>query len=136
MMKKCIPSCCKKSTNNTQAVSAGAVVLPSEQQVICGTCKTLQSVSKDATVFVCLSCHTVNRVNPITAEVITNSPEANQLPEITLKRVNSSTYLPVDQEIQTSAHIASDLTTIGHCSVCMDGAGDMIFLNCHHGGFC
>lgn len=138
-MKKCVPSCCKKSSESSAAIQA--TELPSEQQVFCGVCRTLQSVSKDATVFVCLSCHTVNRVNPLTAEVVTvdNPPIQPATEMMTLRRINSSTFIPIDgvtqtastAEVQTPASVS-----IGPCSVCMDGAGDMIFLNCHHGGFC
>lgn len=142
-MKKCMPSCCKKTTSSSSesvAINGGGhqLELPSEQQVVCRVCHTLQSVSKEASVFVCLSCHTVNRLNSNTAEAVVSSLESTSpvLPEITLRRINSSTFVPTDQFTQTSSVDVHTPSAIGPCSVCMDGAGDMIFLNCHHGGFC
>ena len=149
-MKKCVPSCMKKKSNDTGLKNGLSTNLKSEQQLICTQCKTAQSVAKDATVFVCVSCHAVNRVSEIstlkseegslTAVVVEKPP----CQEYVLKRVNSSTFAqlsdaPMEMSVSTSTPVVTSSigpSSISLCSVCMDGPGDMIFLKCNHGGFC
>ena len=153
-MKKCVPSCMKKKSEEDVLKKTAAAGLKTEEQKICPQCKTAQSVAKDATVFVCVSCHSVNRIGEIvnegtkqnfssshnTSPVINSSQD-----EYVLKRVNSSTFAQlsdsVDMSVSTSTPIVTSVgggptPTIGLCSVCMDGPGDMIFFKCNHGGFC
>lgn len=137
-MFNCLPKCGGKKE---AATSSKGVQLVSEHELVCGQCKTAQSVSKDSTVFVCLNCHSVNRVNTVTAAdpvVLADSP-VNPTETITLRRVNSSTFVECnDETVITPVMNAADnaACAIGPCSVCMDGAGDMIFQKCNHGGFC
>ena len=137
-MKKCVPSCLKKKDDKQTALVA-ATNLQSEQQRICTQCTTSQSVAKDSTVFVCISCHTVNRVVGPDQDATTNTIT----PSIVLKRLNSSTFIPVSESVKPPVSVSTPVVssmvpipTIGLCSVCMDGPGDMIFLKCNHGGFC
>ena len=107
--------------------------------MICGQCKTAQSVSKDSSVFVCLNCHAVNRLLGAIGVVQDDSSIVQDVPidrseAITLRRVNSSTYVQAEDGAIAEAH--ADQAPIAPCSVCMDGPGDMIFQKCNHGGFC
>ena len=141
-MKKCVPSCMRKKSDDKALKNlAKASDLKTEQQLVCTSCKTSQSVAKDATVFVCVSCHHVNRTGEDVIAVDSKDT-------FVLKRVNSSTFAQLSDEtkqvpiVTTSSTpvVTSSITpsspTIGLCSVCMDGPGDMIFLKCNHGGFC
>lgn len=144
-MWKCIPKCGGKKDSSS---SKAPVQLDSEHSLVCGQCKTSQSVSRDSSVFVCLNCHAVNRVG---VTVDTPSAEPGTAPEpqaglvdipeenaetITLRRVNSSTFVDVNSASMPPLDSKEGPVVIGPCSVCMDGAGDMIFQKCNHGGFC
>ena len=146
-MKKCVPSCMKKNKSEDAALKSASSSLKTEQQLVCSQCKTAQSVAKDATVFVCVSCHSVNRVREESVESKESSLCVTD--QYVLKRVNSSTFAqlsndatkPMEMSVSTSTPIVTSAVpgsppTIGLCSVCMDGPGDMIFFKCNHGGFC
>lgn len=128
-MKKCFPKCYKK-----EPPSAGVAVVVDPQRV-CFKCSTAQPVAKDATVFVCTTCRSVNRIGGVLEEVPSSS--CSEQIVVSLQRVNSSTFLPVSKN--TPLHDAGITTLpalLAPCSICLDAPGDMIFLKCHHGGFC
>jgi hypothetical protein len=146
-MKKCLPKCGKSSDPKPEPLKQ----LDTEMTKTCFKCNTQQSVAKEATVFVCTSCHTVNRLATpeVSGEALPVSPKTPQsMPElIALRRINSSTFVALDtnQNERTDVSntpptvIPSDqasVNSIGACSICLDAPGDMIFLQCNHGGFC
>ena len=103
---------------------------PTNVSIQCGRCKVVQAIPTRAVVFVCSSCHCVNRVyysettqqrrmsyvdcDISEATIIPNTPALFQLGDVTNSK-NSS--IPI-------------------CSVCLDGVGDMILDTCQHGGIC
>jgi hypothetical protein len=141
-MKKCFPKCGKSK----YAAKSPSKPLESESTQTCFKCNTAQSVAKEATVFVCTSCHAVNRLTTpeVTGVAVPSTPES--MPElVALRRINSSTFVPLSEnpdsksEQSRTPQIHSDqpsCNSIGACSICLDAPGDMIFLNCNHGGFC
>ena len=147
-MKNCLPKCGAKSkeakgTNTTTGDSHRP--LETEMTRYCFKCNSSQSVAKEATVFVCTKCHSVNRLTTPEVTAIVADPDGGSsptLPElISLRRINSSTFVPLsdnpysETEISTTPQGPID-QTIGACSICLDAPGDMIFLQCNHGGFC
>ena len=100
-----------------------------DQQRTCTKCSANQAVAREASVFVCVSCHAVNRTGE--TEPVIDSDKF-----VSLQRVNSSTFLP-SSHLSTARYEAVTIpAVIAPCSICLDAPGDMIFLNCHHGGFC
>ena len=137
--KKCIPSCGRKKKED----SAANATLRTESQRICFKCQTAQSVATDASVFVCTSCHAVNRLAPMPVEgkLVQTQPEPPALTEeitelVSLRRVNSSTFARLEDAPTASEWISGTPGQINPCSICLDAPGDMIFLPCMHGGFC
>ena len=149
-MKSCTPKCFKSKDKKESTPQ-----LSTEEMKTCFKCHTSQSVAKDATVFVCTKCHIVNRLNLVVhatvVDVVTPGhatpqvlqEDLTELQTISLKRVNSSTFLPlsdapeVARELSnTPPGVASSSSVIPPCSICLDAPGDMIFLSCNHGGFC
>lgn len=130
-MKGCFPKCFKKEPEPSASTSSAAIPPITDQQKICLKCSFSQSVAKDASVFVCTSCHTVNRIEQPDSSL----PTYDEL--VSLQRVNSSTFLPLSNAPSNhSETVITQHTGIAPCSICLDAPGDMIFLNCHHGGFC
>lgn len=106
---------------------------------MCSKCQSAQSVATEASVFVCTNCHSVNRITPVEAVTVqTDRPLTQETTEVvSLRRVNSSTFAPVDDEPHAPAEfISGSPGQINACSICLDAPGDMIFLPCMHGGFC
>lgn len=123
-MKKCFPKCYKKETP-----SAGVAVVVDPQRM-CSNCSTTQPVAMDATVFVCTTCRAVNRIGG-------EAPSSSCTEQIvSLQRVNSSTFLPLSNPPRHEAINRNFPAIIAPCSICLDAPGDMIFIKCHHGGFC
>ena len=140
-MRKCLPKCGKSK----EAEKSPPRPLETEMTRQCFKCNTTQSVAKDATVFVCTSCHSVNRLTTpeVTGDVVPDTPES--MPElVALRRINSSTFMPLSEgpegkSEQSKTPPPSDqasMNSIGPCSICLDAPGDMIFMHCNHGGFC
>lgn len=151
-MKSCAPKCFKSKDKKP---GDAAPQLATEEMKICFKCQTSQSVAKDATVFVCSNCHVVNRVNLVVQATVVDvatpgrttpqilQEDLSELQTVLLKRVNSSTFLPLTdapeiarERSSTPPGAASTSTSIPPCSICLDAPGDMIFLSCNHGGFC
>ena len=124
-MKKCLPKCGGKKEEKRAVVASIAAEVVTQN---CYKCNSNQSVAKDATVFVCSNCHSVNRLG-----MEATPPNPAQL--ISLRRVNSSTFLPLSDGPIGRTEVSASVP-IGPCSICLDAPGDMIFLQCNHGGFC
>ena len=140
MKSACIPKCWK--SNETSSSLPASTPLSSEEIKTCTSCQTSQSVAKDASVFICTNCHAVNRANIVVqgAVVVETSaqPPIDLSQAITLRRVNSSTFLPLSDAPGASDKGISAKSPVGisPCSICLDAPGDMMFLSCNHGGFC
>jgi hypothetical protein len=145
IMKSCVPKCWKSDEPKASATTT-SMVLPSEEQKICYKCRNSQSVAKNATVFICSTCHAVNRTNIVVegTVVVETSPEpemtSSSFPHneemVELRRINSSTFAPLSDSPEVTKEVSANPSTIAPCSICLDAPGDMIFLSCNHGGFC
>ena len=157
-MNRCVPQCWKKNEPASSSNEQAHAPLTTEQTQICFKCKSPQSVAKDATVYVCMTCHSVNRLNlTVVGSVLdaTTTGDGSSIAAVkgsfmSLRRINSSTFVPLsDGPIAPSESTAipssstaapssgpAAAAVIGPCSICLDAPGDMIFLKCNHGGFC
>jgi hypothetical protein len=138
-IKDCLPKCGKSSCKKSEAAPQ---LIPTTVSKTCTRCRTAQAVPADATVFVCFSCHAVNR---LTSDVAVETADDTMPTLIALRRVNSSTFVPLESapeaktDVSTTPQLHSELASvnsIGACSICLDAPGDMIFQDCNHGGFC
>ena len=136
-MKKCFPKCGGGgSKSSSDSKGDKAPVLESEMTQVCNKCKSTQSVARDATVFVCTNCHSVNRLMEAAAATVVSAVESPPSPRlISLRRINSSTFMPLSDAPANKTEVSGSIP-IGPCSICLDAPGDMIFLQCNHGGFC
>jgi hypothetical protein len=143
--KNCLPKCGRSHDSSPSSKAK----LESEREQVCCKCNKAQSVAKDATVFVCTSCHSVNRLTAaeVSATVVSTPVVHESTPHelVSLRRINSSTFVPFEDgpvskaDVSSVPQVASDqasVNSIGPCSICLDAPGDMIFQDCNHGGFC
>jgi len=133
----CLPKCWKPSSAST---SSSHIELKTEEQRVCFKCNTSQSVAKGVTVFVCTSCHAVNRLNLVVQATVVDTAvpleDVATFETITLRRINSSTFVPLSNSPDIGNENSAIPPIIAPCSICLDAPGDMVFLSCNHGGFC
>ena len=102
------------------------------KELSCVSCGEKQQAQAPG--FVCKICNVLNRVGG------GNSAIPSSGTEMTLRRIDSGVFQPVSDSLAQSMLSGGDGAVsafrIPHCSVCLDGVGDIVFMPCAHGGFC
>ncbi len=110
-------------------------------KISCANCGENQPVIDNLSAFVCFKCHKVNRivVDEITANrrgtIVETSSDPDHEP-VMLVRTSSSTFLPAEFVEDVAKQRKEMEPIIPHCTVCMDGAGDVVLLPCSHSAIC
>ena len=122
-----------------------------EISVTCGACGAVRTVGRGAAGFVCGGCRCVNRLGfgELVGEVVSREAESQGIileggvggvgnGPVMLRRMGSGIFqlqpdLPAPP-MSTASNSSAQL--IPNCSVCLEGAGDVVVTPCAHGGLC
>ncbi len=94
--------------------------------VQCLRCKAPQSIPTASIVFVCSSCHSVNRVDGA----------ADRTLSIVDCDDDSAVMIPNTPQLFSLGEGGGGPLAVPVCSVCLESPGDVILSDCGHGGLC
>ena len=141
--KKLVPKCGSSKTPPSDDKKKQSNMLPMSQdgvsRVTCANCGEFQPVIESLSAFVCVKCHKVNRIvlddsaNGCHASIV---EQIDDNEPVMLVRTSSSTFLPAEFVEDVSKQRKEMEPVIPQCTVCMDGAGDVVLLPCSHSAIC
>lgn len=144
--KRMIPTCGRTKESLVTPQNDVSNAYPAKAiSVHCGLCRKPNSILPSNSAFVCSECRRVNRVFPPDnngyrrVSVVSESATVNGEGKVRLTRTASTTFLAAENIIVDAASLPKNEAgepVVPQCTVCMDGAGDMVLEPCCHGGIC